>query len=287
MKTMSTEARCPACATALTQLLDSIDVVAGCAHCGGAWLDAASCAAVLAGRLSDGAKEFVRHIESELPQLERTAFRDAAKPVTDERNCPVCKKPLGEVHLHDANLSVDACPDHGTFFDRGELLRVADTAEAQQIVLAGARIGALPAGPKWGASRVFLWLGGATFALSMALPSVKITIFSTSTMPGVLCAAFGFLALDKDPPVALAACGNVWLLTLPFYVRRLQVGGTAFVAALATAFGVLATTIAWGNEAKDLLAGYYVWVVSFFVIALALFVRAVEVSRRPGELARF
>lgn len=44
-------------------------------------------------------------------------------------NCPVCSEPLRRERVQNAWLDIDVCGLHGTWYDRGELERVARTAQ--------------------------------------------------------------------------------------------------------------------------------------------------------------
>ena len=278
--TITTEARCPSCATPLTQLAASATVIAGCEGCGGMWLDALACEAVARGELDEDKKRFARRIGAGAPERERTVFRDAAKPPPERCACPVCAADLAPVYLRDANLTVRACAAHGTFFARHELLRVAD-ASAIRIAAGPARSPAAePPPPPSRTARALFVLGAVMFAASMVMPSVEVNFFSTSFAPGFLCAIFGFLAFEKMPAAVLAACGNVWLVTCPIYAWRLRAQGTGIASAVAAVIGVVAASLWLVDAGKDFLAGYYVWVLSFFVIAAGFMARARHLRAR-------
>jgi hypothetical protein len=97
-------------------------VVFGCTGCGGVWTDAAA----------------AKHVEAALdaPILalaERAAANFADRPLPNDvggRGCPTCGGALRRVKL--ATTDLDVCRDHGTWFDRGELERVARVLEARR-----------------------------------------------------------------------------------------------------------------------------------------------------------
>jgi hypothetical protein len=45
----------------------------------------------------------------------------------DDLPCPECKQPMLRARMHDAWLDVDICHEHGTWFDRGEVERFAQS----------------------------------------------------------------------------------------------------------------------------------------------------------------
>jgi Zn-finger nucleic acid-binding protein len=93
-----------------------------CGRCGGVWLDNAS----------------ARKIH-EAASVEAVSLADRASAAgTAEVNaaavapCPECAKAMARVHVNAANVDVDACSQHGTWFDRGELHAVAEAFSAMR-----------------------------------------------------------------------------------------------------------------------------------------------------------
>ena len=107
---------CPRCAVPLFAGEVGPLAALGCGACGGLWLDNESTTAVLrhynvhAARLAELVDENAARVE------ERSPFAAASGP------CPICAKPLDRVEHSGVHL--DFCAEHGTFFDRGELLSV-------------------------------------------------------------------------------------------------------------------------------------------------------------------
>ena len=80
------------------------------------WLDNASTSLVLQRFDSDSFK-LARMLD------EKTKGQPAASPFASATNgCPVCREPLATTK--HADITLDYCSAHGTFFDRGELARV-------------------------------------------------------------------------------------------------------------------------------------------------------------------
>ncbi|MBX3187814.1 MAG: zf-TFIIB domain-containing protein [Labilithrix sp.] len=110
-----TSKACPACGS---RMIDAPDAPGawGCTSCGGVW--AGISAANRAASILDPA----------VRQLADAAAQNAASTTSrarsaQVRSCPDCRAPLAPREL--AAVSLDVCREHGTWFDRGELQRVA------------------------------------------------------------------------------------------------------------------------------------------------------------------
>jgi Zn-finger nucleic acid-binding protein len=104
---------CPQCATALTPVQADVALFS-CAQCGGAWIDAQESIAVLQGK----------HDPSEIqrrstPPLPRTGPERS-------RPCPRCSEAM--LPYPFADVMLDTCPAHGTWFDHAEIERVVKAA---------------------------------------------------------------------------------------------------------------------------------------------------------------
>jgi Zn-finger nucleic acid-binding protein len=105
----SSELVCPACNGSLRAAHATYGVLS-CDACGGVWTDAAATEALRtssAGEITSVAKDVAAHAEGPLP---------ADKP---RRRCPVCRHHLRKSTI--ADVQIDSCSTHGTWFDRGEV----------------------------------------------------------------------------------------------------------------------------------------------------------------------
>lgn len=108
MENAKTELKCPRCFHLLSaEAFKGIDIMR-CKNCGGLWLDA-----------------------PKLDRLEDTVFPDDEVKGTvifnTERSsllCPVCLQFMKRFNYRDYDLSLDFCPDHGYWLDKGEEKRV-------------------------------------------------------------------------------------------------------------------------------------------------------------------
>ncbi len=112
----STEPTCPRCgAPFFAGKVGHLEAL-GCGACGGLWLDNAGTTEVLQRFVLD-ASQLARVVDAGAHSHEAPSpFAPAAF------GCPVCKKPLASAK--QADVTIDYCATHGTFFDRGELARV-------------------------------------------------------------------------------------------------------------------------------------------------------------------
>jgi Zn-finger nucleic acid-binding protein len=107
---------CPRCGQGVRGSRAGDASVDGCPACGGVWIDNAT-----AQRLVQSGDVNVRFAAN--------AFASMARAAPDPRPsvaCPVCTQPLERVSVAAAGgVEIDVCRAHGTWFDRGELERVA------------------------------------------------------------------------------------------------------------------------------------------------------------------
>jgi Zn-finger nucleic acid-binding protein len=86
-----------------------------CDACGGVWTDAPT------------ARHIVTLVDREIVRLASAVAELAGDgptplPSPDARRCPICARPLAPVKA--ARVTIDVCPDHGTWFDRDEVGRL-------------------------------------------------------------------------------------------------------------------------------------------------------------------
>lgn len=114
--------RCPACERPLTAIHVPGHTIAGCAGCGGIWLDNEASAVVARASLHPE----LWNIVSSLDNIDANAvgaaadrgYREAA--TGGARQCPLCRKALNQV-FPVGSIEVDVCDEHGTFMDQHEL----------------------------------------------------------------------------------------------------------------------------------------------------------------------
>ena len=105
---------CPSCPGDLTPAQVGGTAARECARCGGLWLDRATLDALNAGHARQ---------ESVLAHSATTAAR--AEGQERARRCPVCGTLMGRRNYgRESGVAVDACPEHGTWFDADELQHV-------------------------------------------------------------------------------------------------------------------------------------------------------------------
>jgi Zn-finger nucleic acid-binding protein len=93
-----------------------------CTKCGGVWLD------------NDASTRIVETFDKASVKLSAAAAKKAKGPVVEHStlDCPTCKKTMRVVRVEIADLDLDVCPEHGTWFDRGELENVSKAFQAQR-----------------------------------------------------------------------------------------------------------------------------------------------------------
>jgi Zn-finger nucleic acid-binding protein len=118
--------------------------VIGCPGCGGVWTD------------NEASQRVVSAIDPDIIAAAAEAEDQAAKvgaPLPDEskpRVCPECGAALERARAAGTNL--DACAKHGTWFDRGELRKVAFALEHARKLK----------DPNWKSSDDMRWVAGKT-----------------------------------------------------------------------------------------------------------------------------
>lgn len=113
-------ALCPRCRKPLFVGTASGVVVQACGTCGGVWLDAASARRVAEALPADA----LNLAENAAGFAKGAADLDAPAP------CPVCAKLMQRSRVALANLEIDVCPAHGTWYDKSELQRFADALQS-------------------------------------------------------------------------------------------------------------------------------------------------------------
>jgi Zn-finger nucleic acid-binding protein len=112
---------CPRCGTELGERLSGRATLLACRDCGGVWL------------APESARKVVEHVQGALALIvlsERVAgssraLVDRAKAIC----CPFDAEPLARVEVD--GVDVDVCRVHGTWFDAGEVRRIANAYTAQ------------------------------------------------------------------------------------------------------------------------------------------------------------
>jgi Zn-finger nucleic acid-binding protein len=103
---------CPRCDSPLFEGRASDVVLLGCGECAGIWLD------------NESAQLALKSMDRRITELSQRASSHAhAAPAKDARiHCPACKKSMPRVSRSGVDL--DVCIEHGTWFDRGELVQI-------------------------------------------------------------------------------------------------------------------------------------------------------------------
>lgn len=113
-----------------------------CRGCGGTWADTAASQRIA----TSAAPELEAVDEILIANPSGAALLSRSAP----RVCPVCRDLLERVVV--AQTELDACPRHGTFFDRAELGRVIRILERQRNL----------ADPSWSSGEDMRWVSGNT-----------------------------------------------------------------------------------------------------------------------------
>lgn len=119
-----TDLKCPRCSVELFEGQTSNAVLYGCGTCGGVWLD------------NEASQRIVRTVDKEVAELATRAQTHASCTVDTVRGgllCPECERPLRRVHFDQADLDLDICATHGTWFDQGELQKVMNASAGQNL----------------------------------------------------------------------------------------------------------------------------------------------------------
>jgi len=129
---------CPRCHLPLHAGRAAGESLFGCGACGGIWLDA------------HGAERLTQALHADALALADSAAQHAAHEVdtaASNLSCPVCQQPLRRRLVERANVELDDCASHGTWFDRNELQTVARTLVAARAYGGGGAPAAAPAKP--------------------------------------------------------------------------------------------------------------------------------------------
>ncbi|MCA9629339.1 MAG: zf-TFIIB domain-containing protein [Myxococcales bacterium] len=111
-RTSASPEHCPGCGYRLFGARTSNGFIWGCGHCGGVWLDLANCKTLAAGSNTE-----VVEMAKRAAGNARLRGQDAKVP----RACPVCDERMHMTPILGGIRTVDACPQHGSFFDPGEI----------------------------------------------------------------------------------------------------------------------------------------------------------------------
>ena len=119
-------ARCPQCKEML-EIVDRATVVGyACTGCGGIWLDSATTTrveqtldtqTVQVGEIAAGLCDLREHV----PRDSRGLSQNPSPPHEASPPCPICTTAMRSYVVPGSDVEVDACDEHGTWFDRGEL----------------------------------------------------------------------------------------------------------------------------------------------------------------------
>jgi len=132
--------RCPACKVDLYPIANRTGVAAVCGPCGGIWLDNVSSRSVVKNFLEPAIKETARNADVAMASAKAEQSAQAAggyrapalRPEGDaaaKRLCAECGVPLVQAPFHEANIMLDVCGPHGTWFDAGELWQMSQHFE--------------------------------------------------------------------------------------------------------------------------------------------------------------
>jgi Zn-finger nucleic acid-binding protein len=108
---------CPRCRIALSIGRTGDFEAHGCGRCGGVWLDNGALG-LLSGAKADSDAS---HRALKLARFLSSGAVTSADTEPDDLPCPNCREAMLRTRMHDAWIDVDLCPEHGTWFDRGEV----------------------------------------------------------------------------------------------------------------------------------------------------------------------
>ena len=119
---------CPGCEGELVARSAGGLTLQRCARCGGLWVDNEGSQLLHAGALPDAARALVLEVEKELAADSASGDRPGGA-----RACPMCAAAMSEVEVPLAKIAVDVCAQHGTYFDRHELVRFFQAVEIKNV----------------------------------------------------------------------------------------------------------------------------------------------------------
>jgi Zn-finger nucleic acid-binding protein len=113
---------CPRCSRVMQNRELGGGTVAGCSECGGMWLERA-------------VVEHLREVRDEaLVAALRREFDVIVLGIRQYMaiQCPVCARPLRRRAIPDSEQDIDVCDEHGTWFDRDELVMLVKAFDAER-----------------------------------------------------------------------------------------------------------------------------------------------------------
>lgn len=120
---------CPACRAPLQRASAHWEVLA-CLACGGVWTDTAA-----SRRITSTVDRELVAIAKEAAKLAKetdsTYERMSDVELQTGRRCPICAETLACVR--SGNVAIDVCAQHGTWFDKDELGRLARNLEFERV----------------------------------------------------------------------------------------------------------------------------------------------------------
>lgn len=112
---------CPVCKVPFASGKTASATIQACNTCGGVWLD------------NELSSRIVQTVDPEAVALADEAAAHAEKETAHgELACPACGVTMRVVTVDVANVDLDVCPEHGTWFDRNELETVTRAFQGQR-----------------------------------------------------------------------------------------------------------------------------------------------------------
>lgn len=129
---------CPRCRGELAQASVSNVQMSVCDLCGGVWLD------------NQGATRVTAALHSDAVRIAKEAAQGAMASASTEQliRCPACSSTMERTTAGGTDVVVDRCAQHGTWFDRNELILASTLAEQRR--QAGGAPPSVAAAPKPG-----------------------------------------------------------------------------------------------------------------------------------------
>ena len=121
----ATSLSCPRCDVPLFEGKAEYTILHGCGRCGGIWLDNAA-----SSRLVNAVQPGLTAMADRAAQAGKVEA-DTTRP----GRCPLDRRDLERVTVK--GVEVDVCKTHGTWFDAGEVRRVAEAFQSDRISAAG------------------------------------------------------------------------------------------------------------------------------------------------------
>jgi Zn-finger nucleic acid-binding protein len=114
---------CPQCSVELVPIERAALSALACHACGGTWLGRETMSAVT--RTLDPASIQVGDVAGELAEI-------PFPPHASSPPCPICRAPMRTDVIAGTDVEIDACAEHGTWLDRGELQTLVRELMARQ-----------------------------------------------------------------------------------------------------------------------------------------------------------